>query len=159
MSKYDKNGNKGGKFPKRITKEIERLQKGCPHGIRIKVHNDNYRYFDVSIDGPPDTPYHGGVFRLEMFLTNKYPMQPPKCRFLTKIYHPNVDAVGRICLDILKGNWSPALNLPKVCLSIQSLLQEPNPDDPLDNKVAEVFKTNLKKAHKNAREWTKLYAT
>eukprot|EP01084_Bolivina_argentea_P132148 233187_1 len=149
---------KRNKFPKRITKEIERLKKGCPKGIFIAVHEENYRYFDVVLDGPPDTPYEGGVFKLEMFLGLKYPMQPPKCRFLTRIYHPNVDAVGRICLDILKQNWTPALNLPKVCLSIQSLLQEPNPDDPLDNKVAEVWKSNLKLAHKNAKQWTKIYA-
>ena len=93
---------KGNKFPKRITKEIERIKKGLPKGIYIKVHDDNYRYFDVVIDGPPDTPFEGGVFKLEMFLDIKYPMQPPRCRFLTRIYHPNVDAVGRICLDILK---------------------------------------------------------
>ena len=85
-------------------------------------------------------------------------MKPPKCRFITKIYHPNIDALGRICLDILKQNWTPALNLPKVCLSIQSLLQEPNPEDPLDNNIANVFKSNLKLAHKNAKQWTKLYA-
>eukprot|EP00483_Globobulimina_turgida_P002807 UN02812 len=146
------------KFPKRISKEIERIKKGCPTGIFIKVHDENWRYFDVIIDGPPDTPYEGGVFRLEIFLNQRYPMQPPKCRFITRIYHPNVDAVGRICLDILKQNWTPALNLPKVCLSIQSLLQEPNPDDPLDNKVADVFKKNPKLANKYAQEWTKIYA-
>eukprot|EP01084_Bolivina_argentea_P234452 394715_1 len=140
------------KFSKRIKKEIERAEKQTAQGICIKVHPDNWRYFDVVIEGPPDTPFEGGAFHLEMFLTAKYPMEPPKCRFLTPIYHPNVDALGRICLNILKKNWSPALNLPSVCLSIQSLLQEPNPDDPLDNKVAAVWKNNPKLAHQNAQK-------
>ena len=65
-------------------------------------------------------------------------MAPPKVRFLTKIYHPNIDKLGRICLDILKDKWSPALQIRTVLLSIQALLSAPNPDDPLDNGVAEM---------------------
>mmetsp|Transcript_27257 Transcript_27257/g.24079 ORF Transcript_27257/g.24079 Transcript_27257/m.24079 type:complete len:87 (+) Transcript_27257:1-261(+) len=85
-------------------------------------------------------------------------MKPPKCRFLTKIYHPNVDKLGRICLDVLKDKWTPALTISRVCLSIQLLMQDPNPDDPLDNQVAEMWKTNVKQAHKTAREYTAKYA-
>lgn len=70
----------------------------------------------------------GGIFKLELFLTEEYPMAPPKVRFLTKIYHPNVDKLGRICLDILKDKWSPALQIRTVLLSIQALLSAPNPD-------------------------------
>lgn len=69
-------------------------------------------------------------------------MAPPKVRFLTKIYHPNIDRLGRICLDILKDKWSPALQIRTVLLSIQALLSAPNPDDPLANDVAEQWKTN-----------------
>ena len=69
-------------------------------------------------------------------------MAPPKVRFLTKIYHPNIDRLGRICLDILKDKWSPALQIRTVLLSIQALLSAPNPDDPLANDVADQWKTN-----------------
>jgi ubiquitin-conjugating enzyme E2 N len=69
-------------------------------------------------------------------------MAPPKVRFLTKMYHPNIDKLGRICLDILKDKWSPALQIRTVLLSIQALLSAPNPDDPLANDVAEHWKTN-----------------
>eukprot|EP01091_Cochliopodium_minus_P012962 TRINITY_DN4058_c0_g2_i2.p1 TRINITY_DN4058_c0_g2~~TRINITY_DN4058_c0_g2_i2.p1 ORF type:complete len:105 (-),score=28.70 TRINITY_DN4058_c0_g2_i2:45-359(-) len=93
------------------------------------------------------------------FLSENYPMEAPKVRFLTKIYHPNIDKLGRICLSILKPeNWSAALQVEKVLLSIQSLLSEPNPDDPLANDVAEQWKKNLVQAKKTATEWTKLYA-
>lgn len=61
------------------------------------------RHFDVIIEGPSQSPYEGGFFKLELFLPEDYPMEPPKARFLTKIYHPNIDKLGRICLDILKG--------------------------------------------------------
>lgn len=67
-------------------------------------------------------------------------MAPPKVRFLTPMYHPNIDKLGRICLDILKDKWSPALQIRTVLLSIQALLSAPNPDDPLANDVAEEWK-------------------
>jgi ubiquitin-conjugating enzyme E2 N len=80
-------------------------------------------------------------------------------RFLTKIYHPNIDRLGRICLDILKDNWSPALQIRTVLISIQALLSAPNPDDPLDNNVAEHWKTDETSATNMSREWTRLYAS
>jgi ubiquitin-conjugating enzyme E2 N len=104
------------------------------------------------------SPYAGGTFKIEIFLPYDYPMVPPKCHFLTRIYHPNIDRVGRICLDILKDRWSPALQIDKVCLSILLLLQNPNPEDPLDNKVANVMKTNPTQFKKNAIKMTKDYA-
>lgn len=84
----------------------------------------------------------GGIFKLELFLPSDYPMAPPKIRFLTQIYHPNVDKLGRICLDILKDKWTAALMMHSVLLSIQALLSSPNPDDPLADDVAAEWKKN-----------------
>ncbi|KAH8965568.1 hypothetical protein BDL97_04G124500 [Sphagnum fallax] len=86
--------------------------------------------------GPSQSPYEGGVFKLELFLPEEYPMAAPKVRFLTKIYHPNIDKLGRICLDILEDKWSPALQIRTVLLNIQALLSTPNPDDPLAENIA-----------------------
>lgn len=86
-------------------------------------------------------------------------MEPPKVRFLTKIYHPNIDKLGRICLDILKKKWSPALQIRTLLLSIQALLSAPNPDDPLANDVAEHWKKDESGAIKTAKEWTLKYAS
>lgn len=82
----------------------------------------------------------GGVFQLELFLPDDYPMCPPRIRFLTRIYHPNIDRLGRICLDVLKNNWSPALQIRTILLSIQALLGAPNPEDPLNEAVAKQWK-------------------
>eukprot|EP01029_Cantina_marsupialis_P015574 TRINITY_DN3413_c0_g1_i1.p1 TRINITY_DN3413_c0_g1~~TRINITY_DN3413_c0_g1_i1.p1 ORF type:complete len:151 (-),score=21.66 TRINITY_DN3413_c0_g1_i1:145-597(-) len=145
-------------LPRRIIKEIERLRAEPVPGIDATPHEDNLRYFKVLISGPEATPYSAGLFELELFLPSNYPMNPPKARFLTKIYHPNVDKLGRICLDILKDKWSPILQIRTVLLSIQALLSAPNPDDPLANDVADVWKSDEPRALKIAAEWTRKYA-
>ena len=142
---------------RRIQKETERLEKDPVPGLSAKPHEEDLRYFDVRLEGPAETPYEGGTFKLELYLPEGYPMVPPKVRFLTKIYHPNIDKVGRICLDILKDKWSPALQIRHVLLSIGALMSTPAPDDPLANDVAEVWKADQAKALRIAREWTKLY--
>ncbi|KAH8965239.1 hypothetical protein BDL97_04G107200 [Sphagnum fallax] len=92
--------------------------------------------------GPSQSPYEGGVFKLELFLPEEYPMVVPKVRFLTKIYHPNIDKLGRICLDIFKDKWSPAFQIRTILLSIQALLSAPNPNDPLAENIAKHWKNN-----------------
>ncbi|GAB7345440.1 hypothetical protein MBLNU457_3772t1 [Dothideomycetes sp. NU457] len=145
-------------LPKRIIKETERLMAEPVPGISAIPHDDNLRYFDVKIDGPSQSPYEGKDATLELFLPDDYPMTPPKIRFLTKIYHPNIDRLGRICLDVLKSNWSPALQIRTILLSIQALLGAPNPDDPLANDVAQHWKENQNAAIQTARDWTREYA-
>ncbi|RNA30859.1 ubiquitin-conjugating enzyme E2 N [Brachionus plicatilis] len=145
-------------LPTRILKETQRLMQEPVPGISAIPDESNAKYFHVIILGPSESPYEGGSFKLELYLPDEYPMAPPKVRFMTKIYHPNIDKLGRICLDILKDKWSPALQIRTVLLSIQALLSAPNPDDPLDNQVANQWKINESEAIKTAKEWTKKYA-
>merc|ERR1712166_1127270 len=145
-------------MPKRIVKETARLRQEPPPGVSATPMEDNLRYFNVIIAGPQDSPYELGIFHLELFLPADYPMVPPKVRFLTRIYHPNVDKLGRICLDILKDKWSPALQIRTVLLSIQALMSAPNPEDPLDTEIADLWKSNEAEAIRTARAWTLKHA-
>ncbi|QBM86098.1 ubiquitin-conjugating enzyme E2 N [Metschnikowia aff. pulcherrima] len=145
-------------LPKRIIKETERLVLDPVPGITAVPSEENLRYFEVTIDGPALSPYADGQFQLELYLPDDYPMCAPKVRFLTKIYHPNIDKLGRICLDVLKNNWSPALQIRTILLSIQALLGAPNPDDPLANDVAQEWKADESRAIAVAKEWTEKYA-
>lgn len=107
---------------------------------------------------PSDSPYAGGVFKLNIRFPSDYPFKHPHITFQTKIFHPNINSAGGICLDILKSQWSPALTISKVLLSILSLLTDPNPDDPLVPDIAHLYKYNRAEYEMKAREWTMLYA-
>ena len=89
-------------------------------GISAQPQEDNLRYFSVMILGPKDSPYEDGVFELELFLPEEYPMAAPKVRFLTKIYHPNIDSLGRICLDILKDRMRRAQEKAKLIAAMEA---------------------------------------
>ena len=120
---------------------MDTMMKPTP-GITAFPSDSDITLWTATIDGPADTPYAGLVFKLSMEFANNYPYSPPTVLFKTPIYHPNVDFSGRICLDILKDKWSPALQIRTVLLSIQALLSAPNPDDPLANDVADHWKTD-----------------
>merc|ERR1711972_542826 len=145
-------------IPKRIEKETQKLAQEPPPGVDAQPDKDNYRYFHIRMRGPEGTPYEGGTYGLELFLPEGYPMEPPKVRFLIKIYHPNIDKLGRICLGVLKDKWSPALQIRTVLLSIQALLSAPEPSDPLDTTVADHFTQNRKEAEERAAEWNAKFA-
>ena len=128
---------------KRIMKELVDLGRDPPTNCSAGPTEENDQFsWQATIMGPDDSPYTGGVFFLNIKFPPDYPFKPPKVTFTTKIYHPNINANGSICLDILKDQWSPALTIAKVLLSISSLLTDPNPDDPLVPEIANLYKGN-----------------
>lgn len=144
---------------KRITRELRDAQKDPPTNCSAGPRQDDLFHWSSTILGPTESIYEGGVFQLDIRFPPDYPFKPPKIVFITKIYHPNVNSDGAICLDILKDQWSPALTISKVLLSICSLLTDPNPDDPLVPEIAKLYKFKKEEYNKQAREWVRKYAT
>ncbi|XP_045176867.2 ubiquitin-conjugating enzyme E2 T-like isoform X2 [Mercenaria mercenaria] len=146
----------------RMKKEIQMLTESPPYGISCWPNGDSIDRLEAIILGGEDTPYSGGVFKLEIQIPDRYPFEPPKVRFMTPIYHPNVDTGGRICLDTLKmppkGAWKPCLNISTVLTSVQLLMAEPNPEDPLMTDISNEFKHNRALFEMNARKWTEKHA-
>ncbi|CAE8710889.1 unnamed protein product [Polarella glacialis] len=144
---------------KRIQKELQDMGIDPPANCSAGPVGDDLFNWSATIMGPSDSPFQGGVFFLSIVFPSDYPFKPPKVHFTTKIYHCNVNANGAICLDILKDQWSPALTISKVLLSISSLLTDANPNDPLVPEIAQVFLRDRAKHDATAREWVQKYAT
>ena len=144
---------------RRIQRELGDLQKDPPSNCSAGPIGEDMFQWEGMILGPGDSPYAGGVFKLRIHFPVDYPFKPPHVQFTTKIYHPNINAAGLICLDILKQQWSPALTISKVLLSITSLLTDPNPDDPFVPEIAQQYKTNRARYEQEARTWTLRFAS
>ena len=143
---------------RRIEKELEDLTQDPPSNCSAGVMDNDKFTWIATILGPSETPYAGGIFKLSISFLSSYPFKPPKVKFITKIYHPNINSHGSICLDVLNTHWSPALTVSKLLLSISSLLSDPNPDDPLDPNIAEIYKNDIDKYNKLARNHTLRFA-
>lgn len=156
---------------KRLNKEIAKLLseqssrctttngvQNSGNGIFVQQDEQDIYKWKASLQGPQGTPYADGIFNLELEFPSDYPFKPPKVTFITKMYHCNINSRGAICLDILKDQWSPALNGEKVLLSIQNLLADPNPSDPLVPEIAQLIKEDKPTYNKNATEYVEKYA-
>ena len=144
---------------RRIQRELEDLIASpldtCTAG---PVNEADLFLWEATLIGPKDSPYEGGLFQLGIVFPPNYPFKPPKVYFKTKVFHPNINAQGGICLDILKDQWSPALSIVKVLLSISSLLTDANPRDPLVPDLARLYVEDRAEFDRTAREWTQKYA-
>jgi ubiquitin-conjugating enzyme E2 D/E len=146
----------------RSHQELAELTQSPPEGFTVNLGPSESLYtWHITLAGPPDTPYHTGVFALVLTLPPDYPFKAPTVRFATRIYHPNVtsDSLGGVCLAILKSeNWKPSTKIAAVLEAIRNLLVEPQPDDPLEERIAEEYRNDRPSFEKNAKSHVERYA-
>ncbi|VDO05863.1 unnamed protein product [Rodentolepis nana] len=154
---------------KRLTAEYKQFSCNPPEGIMAgPIDDSNFFEWEALIVGPSDTPYEGGLFSARLSYPPDYPHSPPKMRFVTKIYHPNIYPNGNVCISILHppGNdphmyedaslrWSPVQSTEKVLLSVVSLLSEPNCESAANVEAAKMFRENRKQYDEIVRNCVK----
>jgi len=146
---------------RRIAKELGDIQNDKESAITAQPagNGDDITHLRATFPGPPDTPYAGGTYAVDIKLPTEYPFRPPVMKFETKLWHPNVSSqTGAICLDTLGSAWSPVLTVKSALLSLQSLLSTPEPKDPQDAEVATMLMNEPEKFKKVAQEWAIKYA-
>eukprot|EP00403_Amphidinium_massartii_P037101 CAMPEP_0178448478 /NCGR_PEP_ID=MMETSP0689_2-20121128/42011_1 /TAXON_ID=160604 /ORGANISM="Amphidinium massartii, Strain CS-259" /LENGTH=203 /DNA_ID=CAMNT_0020073677 /DNA_START=55 /DNA_END=664 /DNA_ORIENTATION=- len=146
---------------KRLEKELQDIRALSEQNSSVSADSagGDLTHWKGYLKGPEATPYEGGFFVIDIEIPADYPYSPPKMKFDTKIWHPNISSqTGAICLDVLKGEWSPALTIRTALLSIQALLSAPEPDDPQDAEVANMYKTNRPLFSQTAKYWTETFA-
>lgn len=119
----------------------------------------NIKKWSATIKGPEGTPFENGTFKLYLSFPDNYPFAAPTVTFNTQVYHPNIDQDGNICLDILEDGWTAALKIPQLLLSLISLLDDPNAEDPLRSDVAEEYIDDIEQYNESVREHVRQYAT
>ncbi|KAL5385220.1 NEDD8-conjugating protein ubc12 [Paraphaeosphaeria minitans] len=133
----------------RVIKDLDSLSLSDTMKLK-RDHMDNYKNFILAID-PDEGMYKGGHFEFSFEIKPTFPYDAPKVRCMQKIYHPNIDLEGNVCLNILREDWKPVLNLNAIFVGVQYLFLEPNASDPLNKEAAEDLKHNREGFKRNVR--------
>ncbi|XP_071256869.1 uncharacterized protein [Salvelinus alpinus] len=149
--------SKSGRFlekDKRLLEEMKSLH--CdPHPFcTVLPSESDFTFWKILMQGPPETPYENGVFELYCQFGADYPVKPPLVRFVTPVYHCNVNSVGRICHNIFDRNYNAHITMREILDAVYGLLIVPEPQDPLDSILAEEYLTSREKYEEEAKKNT-----
>ncbi|XP_047988001.1 ubiquitin-conjugating enzyme E2 S [Leguminivora glycinivorella] len=139
-------------------RELRRLAARPPPGIKLLLRDDDLSDITALIDGPAETPYFGGVFRVQIKLGKEFPAAPPRAYFLTRIFHPNVSREGEVCVNTLKRDWRPELGLEHALLALRCLMIAPNADSALNADAAELLRGRYEEYFARAKLLTEIHA-
>ncbi|CAL8105026.1 unnamed protein product [Calicophoron daubneyi] len=144
---------------KRISKEIHEVLSSPIEGVQVIVNDQDLTDIQAIIDGPTDTPYEGGKFRIKLVISDGYPNNPPKGYFFTKVFHPNIAPLtGEICVNTLKRDWKSDLGLRHILLTIKCLLMDPNPESALNEEAGRLLLEDYDEYVAQARLYTDIHA-
>ncbi|KAM0703508.1 hypothetical protein Q7P35_009447 [Cladosporium inversicolor] len=146
---------------KRILKELADINQQPPAGCTITPNENDINNWEVIMQGPAESVYEGGNFKIHVTLPKDYPFKPPGISFKTKIYHPNVsnDDRGAMCLGMLRPDeWKPPNKIKDVLALVRTVLAAPQPDDAVETGIADQFKSDRAAFDKNAKDWVNRYA-
>jgi len=138
---------------KRLAKEKQKILENPIDRVVIAPIDDKLLVWQGHIKGPDDSPYSNGVFPIKMIFDSTYPVKPPSVKFTKFVFHPNIYRDGKICIDILQGNWSPSLNIQSILMSLVSLFDDPNIHSPANRDAAILYKNNRKEFNKKVKEY------
>merc|ERR1712110_1396146 len=141
-----------------LGKEMQSLKMEPLEGISVILDDQDITQVEAIIDGPVDTPYFGGKFRVKLTIGKDFPQGPPKGFFITKIFHPNVSSKGEICVNTLKKDWKSELGLRHVLLTIKCLLIVPNPESALNEEAGKLILESYDDYYKRAKLYTEIHA-
>jgi len=143
----------------RLRKELDDIQKNPSAELSVGPSGEDMFRWEGILNGPPDSPYAGGAFKFTIEFPREYPMKPPKVKFVTRVYHPNISDTGHICVDILNHNWTSVYTVSQIMLSISSLLTDPNPSSALNVQSARLYQRNREAYNREVKKWVKKYAS
>ena len=140
-------------YLKRLKKELARINENPVDRVTIHPKDDNILLWEGFIEGPIDSPYSGGKFPIIMKFDESYPVKPPSVKFTKFVYHPNIYRDGKICIDILQGNWAPSLNIQSILMSLISLFDDPNVKSPANRDAASLYEKDRSKFNEKVKEF------
>ncbi|KAJ7619636.1 ubiquitin-conjugating enzyme/RWD-like protein [Roridomyces roridus] len=144
---------------RRLMREITQLKNSPPEGIRVQTSEDNLLDLTGIIEGPEGTPYAGGYFRVKFKFNEEFPAAPPKCWFITKLFHPNVSSAGEICVNTLKKDWKATYGIEHILVTVKCLLIYPNPESALDEEAGKLLLEDYASYCSRAKLITSVHAT
>lgn len=149
---------------RRLMQELNSIQKEISDGeydriVSLEPTDDLYQW-RAKLKGPVGSPFEKGQWELSIKIPTNYPLSPPTMTFKNKICHPNVNfQTGEICLDILQNQWTPAWTLLNTLVAVLLLLQDPEPNSPLNIDISNLLKNGDKKGYDGLiRYYTHKYA-
>ncbi|KAG9567494.1 ubiquitin-conjugating enzyme, partial [Aureobasidium melanogenum] len=146
---------------KRIVTELGQVSNNPVPGTQVQLAEEgNVFLWEVIMQGPEDSVYANGKFKIEVALPKEYPFKPPTVSFKTKIYHPNVsnDDKGSMCLGMLRSDqWKPPNKIRDVLILVRQILSAPQPDDAVESRIADEYKNHPEVFEKNAKDFVAKY--